>query len=338
VKNRKPYWYSITTQPTALPRIVVPEHFDRRYPATLLTAKRPEVVLDKLFVVTPHDPNFAELLLASLNSLLVTSQVELRGRTNLGEGVLEMKRADWDNVLVPSPEALDRQSRQLLKEAFAPARARETTLISEELGDSDRMSFDLALLDLLGLHDPETARISLERDLRAAVSERRERAASVGDAKASKATVARVATNVDAYATRIAATLEAYPDPRAYVPAGCEERLILVGGAIDGELTIGEDLLSQGMVFAGGQAVAEAGDLESAQFVQAVLRHDPDLSAVPVPAVPSALDQVIGAWREASQEWLERFDRQVEKVAGALVDPRAKAGVRERALSLLHGS
>jgi len=335
VKNRRPYWYSITTPPTDRPRIVVPEHFDRRFAASLLTAERDDVVLDKLFAVTPERESDAELLLAGLHSLSTLYQIEFRGRTNLGEGVLEMKRADWDGLLVIAPASLDEDARERILKAFEPLRERTIGTIAAELADPDRVLFDTVMLDALGVNDPEGVRITMERELRAAISERRERAASVRDAKVSRATVKRVSTNVDAYASRIAAGLEPYPDPRSFVSGG-EEQLILISGPIEGELTIGEDLLTQGDVFAGGQRVAAAGDLQRAQFVRGVLLHDPELTTVAVPASDAALDDALTAWRDAAKEWRIGFDAQLNRTAGALGDQRTRDQVRDRALVLLH--
>lgn len=337
VKNRKPYWYSISTPPTNRPRIVVPEHYDRRFPASLLDATHNGVVLDKLFAITPNVPEDAEIILAGIHSLSTLYQIEFRGRTNLGEGVLEMKRADWDGLVIPAPSALDVKQRELILEAFEPLEEREVGTIAEELGDPDRVLFDTVMLDAMGVADPEAARIVMEREFRAAIGERRERASSVSDAKASSATVKRVATNVDAYASRIAASMEPYPDPRSYVPAGTE-LLVLISGPVEGEITIGEDLLTMGDVFAGEQRIASAGDLQRAQLVRSVLLHDPELTVVGVPADEVNLTEALDAWRKAAVEWRKIFDAQVKKTAGALGDARVKDQVRERALALLHAS
>lgn len=336
IKDRRPYWYSLYSPPSSQARIVVPEHFGERFPATLLDVNDNAVVLDKLFTIAPPNREVALLTLAGLHSTLSWYQFEMRGRTQLGEGVLELKRADWDGLLVANPDRLASGPRTEILSAFDALCGRKTADVDEMLADPDHVALDLAYLTALGIDDADSVRIELERDLRSSMAERQERAASVASAKASKATVKRVSTNVDAYASRIAANAEPFPDPRNFVPQGCGEELILVSGPVEGELTIGEDLLTQGDVYAGDHRVASAGDLIAAQFVKQVLLHDPDLTAVPLPAGDGALGSAMAAWEEATAKWRTDFDAVFKRTAGAIVDDRMRADVRDRALRLLH--
>ena len=146
-----------------------------------------------------------------------------------------------------------------------------------------------------------------------------------------------MSTNVDAYASRIAANCEPFPDPRDFVPAGESERLILISGPVDGDLRIGEDLLTQGDVLVGDVPVASAGDLLSAQFVHSVLLHDPELTTVPVPDDDRVLAKTMDEWDAASKKWRADFDAVQKRVAGAVADDRMKRQTRQRALALLHG-
>jgi hypothetical protein len=335
IKDRKPYWYSLHTPSPDRSRIIVPEHFDERFPATLLAAGDDAVVLDKLFIVTPHDDADAMLLLAGLNSILSWYQFEYRGRTQLGEGVLELKRADWAGLLVANPQALDDAKRGAVLEAFASLAELDITSVDDELAREERVAFDTAYLEAMGIDCPDAARTELERALRAAMSERKERAGSVADAKATRATSRRVPANVDAYASRIAADMETYPDPRTFVPDGAERSLIIVAGPVEGTLTIGDDLLTQGDVFAGDHTVASAGDMQSARFVRGALLQDPELSSVEVPT-DAALDNTLDAWEAAIREWRDEFTKVFERAAGALIDDRMQGRVRKRALALLH--
>jgi hypothetical protein len=122
VKGRKPYWYSLHSPANNSTRLVVPEHFDRRFVASLIPAERDAVVIDKLFSIEPHQGIDSEFLLASLNSLLTWYQLEMRGRTQLGEGVLEVKIADWNGVLVLDPRALDKAKVDSLLSSLNPLR------------------------------------------------------------------------------------------------------------------------------------------------------------------------------------------------------------------------
>ena len=120
IRNRKPFWYSLSIPTASLARIVVPEHLDRRCIATLVDGADSSVVIDKLYVIHPNEPADAPLLVASLNSLLTWYQLELRGRTQLGEGVLEAKVPDWQGVLVLNPARLSEQGRIRLLKLFQP--------------------------------------------------------------------------------------------------------------------------------------------------------------------------------------------------------------------------
>jgi hypothetical protein len=336
VKNRKPYWYSLHSPSTSTARIVVPEHFDERFPATLLAIGDDAVVLDKLFTITPPGPDAARLTLAALYSTLSWYQYEVRGRTQLGEGVLELKRADWDGLLVADPHRLAPEGREDVLAAFEPLEGAEAASVDEMLADPQHLALDVAYLRAIGVDDPEELRVELERELRAGMAERKERAASVAEAKASRATVKRVSTNVDAYASRVAAGMEPFPDPRTFAPAGAAETMILVSGPVDGELRIGEDLLTQGQVFAGDRPVAAAGDLLAAQFVRHVLLHDPELHAVSIPTEAAKLTATMAHWDSAVATWRAQFDTVAKRVTGAINEDRMRDQVRQRALALLH--
>jgi hypothetical protein len=318
-------------------RIVVPEHFDSRYLATLLPKGEPAVVLDKLFTAVPHDPEVAELLLCSLNSLLTWCQLELRGRTQLGQGVLEVKKADWAGVLVLNPETMSEEEASELAKLFGPIRSERTPPIDEDLIRVARVKFDTAYLKVTGADDPQTLQARIEEEFRAARSERHERARSVLGQRTTPAR--RLTANVDAYAAKIAASLEPFPDPRNYAPAlregELQGKLIAVTGPIDGPITLGEDLFTQGEVLVGDRSVASAGDVQAAQYVRGVLLHDPDLSAVQVPP-EAALRATLDAWEAAIAAWRQRLDKAASGVLSAIQDERLRAEIRDRALTLLH--
>lgn len=335
VRNRKPFWYSLPTDAVGTVRIVVPEHFDSRFLATLLPPSSKQVVLDTLYSITPNSPSVSKLLHLALNSLLTWYQLELRGRTQHGEGVLKVKIADWESVLVLNPTSLDKALYRELIEAFEPLLSPHTTSISDELTRPERAVFDRLYLKAVGMPHPEDFRLSIERELRAAIGERKERARSVDAAKATKSAVKRVTASVDAFASRIASSLEPFPDPRAFT----EDEIgatVLVTTPIEGPLELGEDLLTQGQVLAGGQVVASAGDLRAAEYVRAVLLHDPELSVVQLPASEQLAD-VLDRWEEAVVEWHARFDETTDKVLNSIADVRLRAEIRHRALVLLHG-
>lgn len=175
IRHRKPFWYSLAIPPASGPRLVMPEHVDRRYVASLLPEGHPAVVIDKLFVLHPRQAVYTPLLLASLNSLLTWYQLELRGRTQLGQGVLELKVADLEGLAVANPEALPEQELRALLGAFsALAHAREPVSL-EAAARPERVAFDSLYLRQVGSHSPEEDRLQVERELSAVASERQQR-------------------------------------------------------------------------------------------------------------------------------------------------------------------
>lgn len=181
IRNRRPHWYSLRVPDGADERLLVPEHADRRYPAVLLDGSLAgHVVIDKLFVVTPRAAGTAHVLLASLNSLLTWLQLELCGRTQLGQGVLELKKADWSGVLVLNPDRLTDAGRAGLLTSFAPVAGEFGRDAAGACGEPLRQAFDRIVFRLCGADDPEAARVRFERELRSAVSERRNRRRGLG--------------------------------------------------------------------------------------------------------------------------------------------------------------
>jgi hypothetical protein len=334
VKNRRPFWYSLPTDTMDRMRIVVPEHFDSRFLATLLPADSRQVVLDTLYSIIPHSSQQANLIHLSLNSALTWYQLEQRGRTQHGEGVLKVKVADWESVLVLNPADIDETRARKLEEAFEPLKSLQTTSVVEELVKPERVAFDLQYLEALGITNAKEFRLTVERELRAAISERKERARSVDAAKATKTAIKRVTASVDAFASRIASSLEPFPDPRTFAEDE-SGATVLVSTPIEGTLELGEDLLSQGEVLAGGQVVAFAGDLRAAEYVRGVLLHDPELSVVQLPDL-GHLQAALSRWEEAVIEWQGRFDEATDKALNAIADVRLRAEIRQRALVLLH--
>jgi hypothetical protein len=336
IRNRKPYWYSVHAPASAAARLAVPEHFDERFVAALLPAGHDAVVIDTLYSVVPADKRDAPILLAALNSILTWYQLELRGRTQHGEGVLKVKIADWEGVLVINPAAPSDVQTEVLLDAFAPLAGSKVAPVDEELHRPERVAFDLAYLNCCGFDDPESVQLDLERGLRAGIAERHERAGSVAAAKAGRTAAKRTAANVDAFASRIAASFETYPDPRSFVNAETPMESVLVLAPFEGELTVGEDLFTLGDVFAGRERVASTRDAYAAQFVRGVLLHDPETPAVEVPVSSEDVRRVVEAWDAARAEWRKTFDSESMKQLEAIADVRLREEVKERALALLH--
>lgn len=333
IKNRKPYWYSLSIPPSAQQRIVVPEHVDVRYPASLLGPDKADyVVIDKLYVARLNESADAQVVLAGLNSLLTWFQLELRGRTQLGQGVLEIKKPDWGGVLVLNPAVLDAENRSILSESFAPLSGRQEHHSITALDDPDREKFDECYLSLIGLGDPAELRFLLAEELRAAMQERHLRRQSVIEARATQRRAQRSSASVDAYAARVVSVIEPYPDPRNLVPPGTKMTTIKIVAPVEGTLSVGDDLFTIGQVFAGKERVADTPDDNSARYVLAVLRHDPGLSAVEVPVDPKVTMERL---ESESAAWMQRFNQAAQSTLQSITEVRLRDVVRHRALQLL---
>jgi hypothetical protein len=145
VRNRKPYWYSLQGEdPTATIRIVLPEHHDRRYVFTIVGAEDSSVIIDTLYSFSPVDENEAGFIHAGLNSLLAWYQLELRGRSQHGEGVLKVKLPDYRGVMLGNPATISETQKTAVMTAFAQLLGTASGPSLDELGSPERLAFDLA--------------------------------------------------------------------------------------------------------------------------------------------------------------------------------------------------
>jgi hypothetical protein len=339
IKSRKPHWYSLNVPQSTMGRLVIPEHFDQRFLTTALTeAAEGLVVIDKLFVVIPDDLANRPPLCAAMNSLLTWYQLELRGRTQLGEGVLEVKIPDIAGTLVLDPSLLTIKDAQRLADAFAPIAKRPTGTVTEELQLDDRAEFDRVYLQLIGVKasDVEDVRTVLARELREAMAERRTRAESVADQKAQRTPKQRVSRAVDAFAARIVTSIDPYPDPRHYITVIAMTEPVAIH-PFEGQMTLGEDLFDQGTVFAGTEVVAKTRDIEAARWVRAVLTLDPAQTVVDVPDIDS-VKRALESWTVEIDRWWIEFTASRLSVVAQITDERTVQAVTLRALQLAHAS
>jgi hypothetical protein len=249
--------------------------------------------------------------------------------------VLELKIPDYAGLLVANPDHLTAPERKSLLEHFAQLSNAGGQSSLTELGTAARHDFDIRYLELCGVAKPEKMLLKLERELRALAGERIERRLSVADAKVSRRKITNVAASIDAYASRIAASIEPHPDPRTFVPEQSDTEAVTIFGDVEGTLEVGAELFNQGEVLAGGLCVARAGSVLAAQFVRGVLLIQPDLTSVDVPR-RDALEKCITDWSRESRRWHKRFQTAANKALVGLDDPRTKAAIEQRALRLLH--
>jgi hypothetical protein len=335
IKNRKPFWYTLNVPEMTGPRIALPEHFDSRYLATILPAKNDAVVIDTLYTFTPTEPDEVELIWASLNSLLTWYQIELRGRTQHGEGVLKVKIPDYGGILVANPARLSRSRAHALRAAFDTISQEPLTDSLEVVSGINRVAFDEMYLEAVRWQDAAANRLLLERELRAAIGERKERKASVAEAKLDRRQAIDVTASIDAYASRLAAGIDPFPDPRRFVSSARRVHAVAITGPFEGRLTIGTELFNQGEVLAGGIRIAQAPNVLSAEYIRVVLLHDPGMTHVDVPVEPE-LSRVMVIWQSAVTEWQARFEQAAESLTLTIADSRVRRAIRQRALSLLH--
>jgi hypothetical protein len=336
VRNRRPYWYSLQGDaPTRTARIVLPEHHDRRYVFTLVDAKDSSVIIDTLYSFTPADDGDAAFIHAGLNSLLVWYQVELRGRSQHGEGVLKVKLPDYRGIMLANPATVTAKRKAAVMEAFSQLSGTASGPSLDELGSPERLAFDLEYLGACGFSNPKQAVVLLEQELRALAGERIERKLSVSEAKISRRKATNVAASVDAYAARIATAIQPYPDPRTFMNADDDLVDIAIAGPIDGPLAVGTELFDMGDVTIGNRRIACAGSITAANIVRAILLIEPELTVVKVPKA-ERLQRLSREWQAAVKRWQIEFDSAAEKTLTGVTDTRTRIAVLSHAMALMH--
>lgn len=336
IRNRKPYWYSLNLPEARTGRLVVPEHFDQRFIATALTGDiKDYVVIDTCYVVECVDPGHQLMVLAALNSLLSWYQIELRGRTQHGEGVLKVKIPDFNGVLVLDPSTLSPAEKKELDEAFEPLANRKTLVVTEELEQGDRARFDAVYLRLTGISKQavEETRILIARELRESMAERRTRPDSVAEFKAQRAPKQKTSRVVDSFAARIISSITAYPDPRHSIPENSFTLPVAVKD-FEGGITIGDGLFDSGVVFAGTEPIASTNSANEARFVRAVLTIDPQLRTVEVPT--NDLDKILERWSVDVAAWWNEFSTSLSLHTEQIADTKIIDAIQNKALELAH--
>lgn len=337
VKNRRPHWYSLQGIRSSRARIVVPEHIDRRYVFTLVPAANEGVVIDTLYVYEPSCEADAAFIHMGMNSLLSWYQIELRGRSQHGEGVLKVKLPDYRGVRILNPDTVSEGERAALLARFALLEKVATGPSLVELGEPMRDAFERAYLAACGFKDPEHTARRLEQELRALSGERVERKLSVANAKVSRRKTTNAAASIDAYAARLAASTPSYPNPIDFADLSGDVGAIVINGPVFGTISLGTGLFETGLVTVDGDIVAEAGTPLAAELVRAALIINPNLAAIHLPSGKD-LEKAHKKWSKAVQLWQEAFDAELDRIASAIHDPRTRDAVRSAALKTLHAS
>lgn len=113
---------------------------------------------------------------ALLNSAWFALQCELRGRVNLGEGVLWLATYELAEVDLPDPRSLDSNLAARLAQAFRQLAERPVVETSADLNSLDRWSLDELVFDWIGLDTSE--REGVRRALIECLTTRKARALS----------------------------------------------------------------------------------------------------------------------------------------------------------------
>jgi hypothetical protein len=165
-------WYALPPQSTGallLAKGVWQRHF------TALAAG-PLVVDQQIYRLEPEAGVSPELAAALLNSAWFALQGEMRGRVNLGEGVLWLAIYELGELPLPDPRLLDATTRQALEAGFRALAGQPLADTAEALEQPARWALDELVFDLVGL--PAAERSAAREALVNCLSGRRARARS----------------------------------------------------------------------------------------------------------------------------------------------------------------
>jgi hypothetical protein len=117
----------------------------------------PFAVDQQLYRVAPVEGVSPGVAAALLNSAWFALQCELRGRVNLGEGVLWLATYELGELSLPDPRLLDDATRLTLAEQFRRVAKRPVRDTIDALERPERRALDETVFDLVGLPIAERA-------------------------------------------------------------------------------------------------------------------------------------------------------------------------------------
>lgn len=148
VQDGRPNWYSLPTDDLA--QVFWPLAWDERL--AHLFSNKPLFADQRLVFIQPRKPAEAKPLAMSLNCVLGLLFTELTGRVSLGEGALDLPAEEAQTQMV----VLDPAWLATLKDArthFDKLSCRAVLPIRDEVKQTDRRAFDLAVFQALGLSE-----------------------------------------------------------------------------------------------------------------------------------------------------------------------------------------
>ena len=104
LKSRNPWWRLST--PTQPPNLVCMMSYNDRFGFFLNTSA---FVDNRLYTIKPNEPTSLVALFYALNWPFTFLQQELLGRSNLGEGALDLKVYEVEQLLIPHPRLIQEQ-------------------------------------------------------------------------------------------------------------------------------------------------------------------------------------------------------------------------------------
>ncbi|MEZ4515529.1 MAG: Eco57I restriction-modification methylase domain-containing protein [Chloroflexota bacterium] len=152
-------WYALPQQEPG--ELLLPKGVWMRHLSPLL--EEAVLVDQQLYRVQLAEDVAPQVAAALLNSAWFALQCELRGRVNLGEGVLWLATYELEAMQLPDPRMLDSRQQDRLKYAFQWLADRPVANTIEDLDKPDRRNLDDTVFDLLGLspQEGEDVRVAL---------------------------------------------------------------------------------------------------------------------------------------------------------------------------------
>jgi hypothetical protein len=150
--GRRP-WYALPAQPPGV--LLLAKGVWRRHFAPVV---EDECAVDQqIYRVAPVEGVSPGAAAALLNSTWFALQCEIRGRVNLGEGVLWLATYELGEMILPDPRLLDEAMRQTLEGCFRQMAVMPVGDTIDALERPERRALDEALFDLVGLSATERA-------------------------------------------------------------------------------------------------------------------------------------------------------------------------------------
>ncbi|MCS7123535.1 MAG: TaqI-like C-terminal specificity domain-containing protein, partial [Candidatus Aenigmarchaeota archaeon] len=146
-------WYSLNL---GKPSPILFPVFEGKISAILNVAKSYSTA--NFYGINPKNKDNILPLVGILNSSIVSFFKELSGRTSLGEGALDIRKYELENLPIPDPEKLSEKEKKALEKEFTilcNAQRKNDKKIEQEA----RKELDNIIFDILGLNEKEREQV-----------------------------------------------------------------------------------------------------------------------------------------------------------------------------------